>query len=115
MFADHEGIMWLLTAHSHVVRGEHPISELPLPSLPCEMKHNKHSQQQTSKSASAAEASAGLNPNAIDFAPAPDEVAKRAYFSYESQGSVPGNQVQHWLAAESELIAEHKASPAAQL
>ncbi|NOS72602.1 MAG: DUF2934 domain-containing protein [Verrucomicrobia bacterium] len=38
--------------------------------------------------------------------PAPDEVARRAYFSYENQGSVPGNHVQHWLAAEAELIAE---------
>ena len=49
-----------------------------------------------------------LNPNEIDFAPAPDEVARRAYFSYVNQGSRDGHEVQHWLQAEAELIAERK-------
>ena len=49
---------------------------------------------------------AALNQNEIDFAPAPDEVARRAYFSYENEGSLPGHDVQHWLKAEAELIAE---------
>ena len=44
----------------------------------------------------------------IDFITSPDEVARRAYFSYENQGSLPGHEVQHWLAAEAELIAERK-------
>lgn len=74
------------------------------------MKLNKHSQRQNSKPASAAAAAADLNQNGIDFTPTPDEVARRAYFRYENQGSVPGNQEQHWLAAESELIAERKIS-----
>ena len=47
-----------------------------------------------------------LNQNEIDFVPSADEVARRAYFSYVNQGSLPGHEVQHWLAAEAELIAE---------
>jgi len=42
----------------------------------------------------------------IDFAPSADEVARRAYFTYVNQGSLSGHEVQHWLAAEAELIAE---------
>jgi hypothetical protein len=40
------------------------------------------------------------------FVPAPDEVARRAYFTYVNQGSRPGHDVQHWLEAESQLLAE---------
>lgn len=47
-----------------------------------------------------------LNQTATDFSPSPDEVARRAYFSYVNQGARPGQAVQHWLAAEAELIAE---------
>ncbi len=47
-----------------------------------------------------------LNRTEVDLAPSPDEVARKAYFSYVNQGSQPGHEVQHWLAAESELIAE---------
>ncbi len=42
------------------------------------------------------------------FSPSPDEVARRAYFAYENQGSLPGHEVQHWLAAEADLIAERE-------
>jgi hypothetical protein len=49
-----------------------------------------------------------LNGSRIDFTPSPDEVASRAYFSYVSEGSLQGHDVQHWLAAEAELVAEHK-------
>jgi hypothetical protein len=42
----------------------------------------------------------------IDFAPSADEVERRAYFSYVNQGSRPGHDVQHWLVAEAELLAE---------
>ena len=48
------------------------------------------------------------NHNAGTEAPAADEVARRAYFSYVNQGSPSGRDVQHWLAAEAELIAERK-------
>lgn len=72
------------------------------------MKHKHFSENQNQKPAGASR-SAGveeLNQNEIDFAPSPDEVARRAYFSYVNQGSLQGHEVQHWLAAEAELIAE---------
>jgi hypothetical protein len=73
------------------------------------MKHNKFSPNQNKKTAGASAAAVmDLNRNEIDFAPLPDEVARRAYFSYENEGSLPGHDVQHWLAAEAELIAERK-------
>jgi hypothetical protein len=46
------------------------------------------------------------NGTGIDFTPFPDEVARRAYFSYVSEGSLPGRDVQHWLKAEADLLAE---------
>ena len=72
------------------------------------MKHSKISraQHQTPVSASRPTAAADLNPSGIDFVPSPDEVARRAYFSYVNQGSLPGHDVQHWLEAEAQLLAE---------
>jgi elongation factor P hydroxylase len=70
------------------------------------MKHNKHTQIQKSAVASQLATAAGLSQNEIDFVPSPDEVARRAYFSYVNQGSSSGHEVQHWLVAEAELIAE---------
>jgi hypothetical protein len=74
------------------------------------MKHNKFSQDQSQKPAGASVPAAvvNLNQNEIDFAPSPDEVARRAYFSYVNEGSLPGRHVQHWLEAEAELLAERK-------
>ena len=46
------------------------------------------------------------NHNETDFVASADEVARRAYFSYVNQGSPSGRDVQHWLEAEAELIAE---------
>jgi hypothetical protein len=71
------------------------------------MKHNNFSQGQNQKPANTPQpVAAPLSQNEINFTPAPDEVARRAYFSYENQGSLPGREVQHWLKAEAELIAE---------
>jgi hypothetical protein len=67
------------------------------------MKHNKYPQNQKPPDA-ATVAAAELKQN--NFAPSPEEVARKAYFSYVNQGSRPGHEVQHWLAAEAELIAE---------
>ena len=53
---------------------------------------------------------ADLNPGGIDFTPSADEVAKRAYFSYLSEGSLHGHDVQDWLAAEAQLLVEGKLS-----
>ena len=46
------------------------------------------------------------NQAAVDFVPSPQEVARRAYFTYVNQGSQPGRDVQHWLEAEAQLLAE---------
>jgi hypothetical protein len=71
------------------------------------MKQTNFFQDQSQKSASAAKpVAAALSQNEVNFTPSPDEVARRAYFSYENQGSLPGHDVQHWLKAEAELIAE---------
>jgi len=70
------------------------------------MKHNNFSQDQNQKPASTPRPTAALSQNEINFTPSPDEVARRAYFSYENHGSLPGHDVQHWLKAEAELIAE---------
>ena len=75
------------------------------------MKPNNFFQDQKQKLAGASRptaAAADLDQNEIDFAPSPDEVARRAYFSYVNEGSLPGRHVQHWLEAEAELLAERK-------
>ena len=48
----------------------------------------------------------GLQKEETDLVPSPDEVARRAYFNYQNAGSLPGHEVQHWLQAEADLIAE---------
>jgi len=47
------------------------------------------------------------NLSAVEFAPpSVDEVARRAYFIYVNQGSQPGHEMEHWMAAEAELLNE---------
>jgi hypothetical protein len=72
------------------------------------MKHNEISQDQDKKPANASRpaAAADLNQSRSDFAPSADEVARQAYFAFVNDGSRPGRDVQHWLAAEAELIKE---------
>lgn len=72
------------------------------------MKHNNFPRNQFQKQAVAPLPSAVADPNknAIDFAPSPDEVARKAYFSYVNEGSRPGRDIQHWLEAEAQLLAE---------
>jgi hypothetical protein len=74
------------------------------------MKHNKFSQDEDPTPASAPQpgAYADLKQNELDFVPSADEVSRRAYFCYENEGSVQGRDVQHWLAAEAQLLAERK-------
>jgi hypothetical protein len=67
-------------------------------------KTSQSVQNQNPAGASSSTAAAGLNQNETDFAPSADEVARRAYFNHENQGSMHG--AQYWLAAEAELIAE---------
>lgn len=72
------------------------------------MKHKNSSQDQKPKPASALRSTAivDLNQNRIDFAPSPDEVARKAYFCYVNEGSPQGRDVQHWLDAEAALTEE---------
>ena len=70
------------------------------------MRHHKLSKTQQAVIAPRPTSAAGIDQNEISFSPSPDEVARKAYFAYENQGSQPGHEVQHWLAAEAELIAE---------
>jgi hypothetical protein len=66
---------------------------------------NQNGQTQTT-TARPARAAAALDPNETNFAVSADEVERRAYFSYVNQGSQPGHDVQHWLEAEAQLLAE---------
>jgi hypothetical protein len=72
------------------------------------MKHSQYTQkqQQTSYRASQPSTPDALVTDETKFIPSPDEVARKAYFTYVNQGSGNGKDVQHWLAAEKELIAE---------
>ena len=70
------------------------------------MKHNQHHHNQNHPPVQAPTPAAEITANEINFSPSPDEVARRAYFAYENQGSKPGHEVQHWLKAEAELLAE---------
>lgn len=72
------------------------------------MKHYKFSGDQKQKSAGASKSTADAesNKNEIEFVPSPDTVARKAYFSYVNQGSSQGHEVQHWLEAEKQLLAE---------
>jgi hypothetical protein len=70
------------------------------------MKHNKYPQATKPAGTSRPITTADLSQNETDFVPSPDAVARKAYFTYVNQGSSQGHEVQHWLAAETELIAE---------
>lgn len=76
------------------------------------MKHHHFTQNQKQNPAapSRVTAVADSKQNEINFIPSPDEVARRAYFSYVNQGSRSEHEVQHWLAAEAELILERDRS-----
>jgi hypothetical protein len=78
------------------------------------MRHTHHHQDQHPQPptppapAAAKPTQAALDQGAANFTPSPDEVARRAYFSYVNQGSRPGHEVQHWLKAETDILAERK-------
>jgi hypothetical protein len=76
------------------------------------MKHNNHTHHQdhNHKPAEAARPTSAPAMTAAEsnFTPAPEEVARKAYFTYVNEGSRDGREVQHWLQAEAELIAERQ-------
>ena len=67
-------------------------------------KHSHHTDKPVSARLPAP--AADSNQTGIDFVPSPDEVARKAYFTYVNEGSPLGRDVQHWLDAEAQLIAE---------
>jgi hypothetical protein len=71
------------------------------------MKHHKLSKTQQAVIAPRPTSAVGKGQDDISFTPSPDEVARRAYFAYENERSQPGQDVEHWLKAEADLIAEH--------
>ena len=72
------------------------------------MQYNNLSQNQNQNrfTASRPAEAIDLKQKETDFTPSADEVARKAYFSYVNEGSQPGHDVQHWLAAEAQLIEE---------
>ena len=70
------------------------------------MKHKHSHQNERPASAALSVSAADSNQTGIDFVPSPEEVARKAYFTYVNQGSPIGRDVQHWLDAEAQLIAE---------
>jgi hypothetical protein len=48
-----------------------------------------------------------LNKNNSDFPPAWNEISKLAYFNYINRGWKSGSDVEDWLEAEAQLLAEH--------
>ena len=70
------------------------------------MKHHKLSKSESEIIGLGPTYVAGTDKNETNFTPSPDEVARKAYFAYENEGSQPGHEVQHWLKAEADLIAE---------
>ncbi len=72
------------------------------------MKQNNFFQNQKPAGTSQPIPVLGPSQNEINFTPSPDEVARKAYFTYVNQGSLQGHEVQHWLQAEAELVQERK-------
>jgi hypothetical protein len=70
------------------------------------MRHHKLSKTQQAVIAPRPTSAADADQNEANFIPSPDEVARKAYFAYENDGSQPGHEVQHWLKAEADLTAE---------
>jgi len=74
------------------------------------MKENLYSNNQSQIPAGAPQpiSPIALNARETAFTPSPDEVARRACFTDVNQGSRDGHEVQHWLQAEADLIAERR-------
>ena len=67
--------------------------------------HDRHEQRET-----ASPTNATRSPN--EGPPSHEDVALRAYYTYVNNGSTHGECETNWLAAESELLAEHETARA---
>lgn len=70
------------------------------------MKSNKRTASKTAAIDDASPLS-----EAYDGVPTQEDVARRAYEAFESGGSLHGNDVEHWLAAETSLSAARNLWP----
>ncbi|MDB6056780.1 MAG: hypothetical protein JWO95_624 [Verrucomicrobiales bacterium] len=73
------------------------------------MKHRKNQDQfqkpvSTARSAAIADPTTSASPHVTTV----EEVSRKAYFIYLNQGSPQGREMDHWLSAEAELIADAK-------
>jgi hypothetical protein len=50
------------------------------------------------------------NPLDRNFVPSKEAVAERAYYIFLNQGGTNGYDLDHWLEAELQLVAEHNAA-----
>jgi len=69
------------------------------------MKQKSFSPNQQPASASPSASASETSQRNTAIVPSPDEIAKRAYFSYVNEGSQPGHEERHWLEAEAQLFA----------
>ncbi len=70
------------------------------------MKHHRFSHDQHQQSAAASPLNATRSVSA--GLPSHEDIALRAYYSYVNNGCTHGQCEMNWLAAESELVAEHE-------
>ena len=76
------------------------------PAYPQVMKNRKHMPTEKSDITPPVAPVADFDQSGIDFPPCPEEVARKAYFTYVNAGSAQGNHVQHWLDAEAQIMQE---------
>ena len=76
------------------------------------MPHKKSTGQAKPVDPTPASVAANLNGGQAEFVPSSGDTARKAPFSYVSQGSRLGHEAQHWLAAEAERLAERKRTKA---
>ncbi len=76
------------------------------------MKAKSHFQNQTqgTGAATGATPSEGAGRNHHPAGPSHEDVAIRAYHKFLSQGSRPGHELEDWLAAEAEILAERSSA-----
>jgi len=71
------------------------------------LPHRTPAQNQPLAGTSSSTASQQTAPPRRDFTPSADAIARRAYAIFISEGAPHGRDIDHWLAAESQLIDEH--------
>ena len=75
------------------------------------MKHRKHLPTERSDITPPVGSVADFNQKGIGFPLWPEDVARRAYFTYVNADSAPRNPVQHLLEAEAQIAEESDRTP----